>query len=140
MLSEDFAGAEDTARFAEDLVQDTKSSLSFEEENAVSSLPSGSALLIVKSGAGQGSRFLLDADSTLAGRHPDADILLDDVTVSRKHAEFKRQANRFNVSDLGSMNGLYVNGSQVESTALSSGDEIQIGKYRMTFFAAESDR
>lgn len=140
MLSEDFAGAEDTARFAEDLVQESRPALSSDEENAVSSLPSGSALLIVKSGAGQGSRFLLDADVTLAGRHPDADILLDDVTVSRKHAEFTRQAKRFAVADLGSMNGLYVNGAQVDSTALSNGDEIQIGKYRMTFFAAESDR
>lgn len=140
MLSEDFAGAEETARFAEDLVQESKPSLSSDEENAVSSLPSGSALLIVKRGAGIGSRFLLDADSTLAGRHPDADILLDDVTVSRKHAEFTRNVNRFAVADLGSMNGLYVNGSQIDSTSLSNGDEIQIGKYRMTFFAAEADR
>lgn len=140
MFSEDFAGAEETARFAEDLVPSTQPELSTDEENAVGALPSGSALMIVKSGAGLGSRFLLDADITLAGRHPDADILLDDVTVSRKHAEFKRAGKQFQVSDLGSMNGLYVNGTQVDSVALRNQDEIQIGKYRMTFYAAEADR
>jgi pSer/pThr/pTyr-binding forkhead associated (FHA) protein len=136
----DFHSSDETARFAEDLVPQDSDSLSPEEQSAVLALPAGSALLIVRRGAGVGSRFLLDQDVTVAGRHPDADIFLDDVTVSRKHAEFIRSGNRFSVTDLGSMNGTYAVGSRVDSAALSHGDEVQIGKFRMTFFASDKDR
>jgi pSer/pThr/pTyr-binding forkhead associated (FHA) protein len=136
----DFHSSDETARFAEDLVPQDSDSLSPEEQSAVSALPAGSALLIVRRGAGVGSRFLLDQDMTVAGRHPDADIFLDDVTVSRKHAEFIRSGNRFSVTDLGSMNGTYADGSRVDSADLSHGDEVQIGKFRMTFFASDKDR
>jgi len=136
----DFHSSDETARFAEDLVPQDSDSLSPEEQSAVSALPAGSALLIVRRGAGVGSRFLLDQDLTVAGRHPDADIFLDDVTVSRKHAEFIRSGNRFSVTDLGSMNGTYADGSRVDSADLSHGDEVQIGKFRMTFFASDKDR
>jgi pSer/pThr/pTyr-binding forkhead associated (FHA) protein len=136
----DFHSSDETARFAEDLVPQDSDSLSPEELSAVSALPAGSALLIVRRGAGVGSRFLLDQDVTVAGRHPDADIFLDDVTVSRKHAEFIRSGNRFTVTDLGSMNGTYAVGSRVDSAGLSHGDEVQIGKFRMTFFASDKDR
>jgi pSer/pThr/pTyr-binding forkhead associated (FHA) protein len=136
----DFHSSDETARFAEDLVPQDSDSLSPEELSAVSALPAGSALLIVRRGAGVGSRFLLDQDVTVAGRHPDADIFLDDVTVSRKHAEFIRSGNRFSVTDLGSMNGTYAVGSRVDSADLSHGDEVQIGKFRMTFFASDKDR
>jgi pSer/pThr/pTyr-binding forkhead associated (FHA) protein len=136
----DFHSSDETARFAEDLVPQDSDSLSPEEQSAVSALPAGSALLIVRRGAGVGSRFLLDQDLTVAGRHPDADIFLDDVTVSRKHAEFIRSGNRFSVTDLGSMNGTYAVGSRVDSADLSHGDEVQIGKFRMTFFASDKDR
>jgi pSer/pThr/pTyr-binding forkhead associated (FHA) protein len=136
----DFHSSDETARFAEDLVPQDSDSLSPEEQSAVSALPAGSALLIVRRGAGVGSRFLLDQDVTVAGRHPDADIFLDDVTVSRKHAEFIRSGNRFSVTDLGSMNGTYAVGSRVDSADLSHGDEVQIGKFRMTFFASDTDR
>jgi pSer/pThr/pTyr-binding forkhead associated (FHA) protein len=136
----DFHSSDETARFAEDLVPQDSDSLSPEEQSAVSALPAGSALLIVRRGAGVGSRFLLDQDLTVAGRHPDADIFLDDVTVSRKHAEFIRSGNRFTVTDLGSMNGTYAVGSRVDSAGLSHGDEVQIGKFRMTFFASDKDR
>jgi pSer/pThr/pTyr-binding forkhead associated (FHA) protein len=136
----DFHSSDETARFAEDLVPQDSDSLSPEEQSAVSALPAGSALLIVRRGAGVGSRFLLDQDLTVAGRHPDADIFLDDVTVSRKHAEFIRSGNRFSVTDLGSMNGTYADGSRVDAAGLSHGDEVQIGKFRMTFFASDKDR
>ncbi|MCF8524344.1 MAG: FHA domain-containing protein [Aquiluna sp.] len=136
----DFHSSDETARFAEDLVPQDSDSLSPEELSAVSALPAGSALLIVRRGAGVGSRFLLDQDLTVAGRHPDADIFLDDVTVSRKHAEFIRSGNGFSVTDLGSMNGTYAVGSRVDSADLSHGDEVQIGKFRMTFFASDKDR
>ncbi len=139
-MVKDFHSSDETARFAEDLVPQDSDSLSPEEQSAVSALPAGSALLIVRRGAGVGSRFLLDQDLTVAGRHPDADIFLDDVTVSRKHAEFIRSGNRFSVTDLGSMNGTYADGSRVDSADLSHGDEVQIGKFRMTFFASDKDR
>lgn len=139
-MVKDFHSSDETARFAEDLVPQDSDSLSPEEQSAVSALPAGSALLIVRRGAGVGSRFLLDQDVTVAGRHPDADIFLDDVTVSRKHAEFIRSGNRFSVTDLGSMNGTYAVGSRVDSADLSHGDEVQIGKFRMTFFASDTDR
>jgi pSer/pThr/pTyr-binding forkhead associated (FHA) protein len=139
-VSKDFHSSDETARFAEDLIPQDFDSLSAEEAAAVAALPAGSALLIVRKGAGAGSRFLLDQDITVAGRHPNADIFLDDVTVSRKHAEFIRTGNKFQVNDLGSMNGTYAGGARVESSQLEHGSEVLIGKFRMTFFASEKDR
>lgn len=101
---------------------------------AVDALPSGSALLVVQRGPGAGSRFLLDAELVTAGRHPDSEIFLDDVTVSRRHAEFRRTAYGFEVSDAGSLNGTYVNRDRIEAVALQGGDEVQIGKFRLVFF------
>ncbi|MDQ0095370.1 pSer/pThr/pTyr-binding forkhead associated (FHA) protein [Paeniglutamicibacter psychrophenolicus] len=108
--------------------------LSPEERAAVSALPHGSALLIAHSGPNQGARFLLDQDVTQAGRHPDAAVFLDDVTVSRKHAKFIRDANGFSVVDSGSLNGTYVNNDRVDSVRLANGSEVQIGKFRLTFY------
>ncbi|CAN5310445.1 hypothetical protein BH09ACT11_BH09ACT11_07340 [soil metagenome] len=102
---------------------------------AVGALPIGSALLVVQRGPGSGSRFLLDQDLVLAGRHPQSEIFLDDITVSRRHAEFKRSGSSFTVSDVGSLNGTYVNRDRIESVLLTDGDEVQIGKYRLVFFA-----
>ncbi|MBN0039896.1 FHA domain-containing protein [Cellulosimicrobium cellulans] len=110
--------------------------LSPEEHAAVAALPRHSALLIMQRGPGQGSRFLLDAERTVAGRSEHADIFLDDVTVSRKHAEFVREGEHFVVRDVGSLNGTYVNRSRIDAVALSTGDEVQIGKYRLTFHAS----
>lgn len=136
-MAREEARNDETARFADELVASQAPSLSDEEAVAVASLPSNSALLIVHRGPSQGSRFLLDQDLTVAGRHPDADIFLDDVTVSRRHAEFQRQANRFEVRDLGSMNGIFVAGERVESAILTKGTEVLIGKFRLTFYPSE---
>ena len=106
------------------------------DEGAVSGLedlPSGSALLIVKRGPNAGARFLLDRDFTSAGRHPDSDILLDDITVSRRHAEFRRENGEFRIIDAGSLNGTYINREPVDSAVLARHDEIQIGKFRLVF-------
>ena len=100
---------------------------------AVESLPAGSALLVVKRGPNAGSRFLLDQDVTTAGRHPDSDIFLDDVTVSRKHAVFQRSGDTFVVRDVGSLNGTYVNRERIDEATLQTGDEVQIGKFRLVF-------
>ena len=100
-------------------------------------LEPGQALLVVKRGANAGSTFLIDKDVTTAGRHPESDIFLDDVTVSRRHAEVRRADGSFFVRDLGSLNGTYVNRERVDETELASGDELQIGKFKLVFFAGE---
>jgi pSer/pThr/pTyr-binding forkhead associated (FHA) protein len=99
----------------------------------VEGLPSGSALLVVKRGPNAGSRFLLDRPVTSAGRHPNSDIFLDDVTVSRRHAEFRRENGEFRIVDIGSLNGTYVNRKPVQTAVLANGDEIQVGKFRLVF-------
>ena len=99
----------------------------------VEGLPAGSALLVVKRGPNAGSRFLLDRPVTSAGRHPGSDVFLDDITVSRRHAEFRRENDELHVVDVGSLNGTYVNREPVESAVLVSGDEVQIGKFRLLF-------
>jgi hypothetical protein len=100
---------------------------------AAATLLPGTALLAVHRGPNAGSRFLLDSDLTLVGRHPESDIFLDDVTVSRRHAEFYRQGGRFTVRDVGSLNGTYVNRERIEEANLNDGDEVQVGKFRLTF-------
>jgi hypothetical protein len=101
---------------------------------ALDELPPGAALLLVRRGPGAGSRFLLDETVTSAGRHPDSDIFLDDVTVSRRHAEVARQGSEYVVRDVGSLNGTYVNRERIESdTPLASGDELQIGRFKLIF-------
>src|SRR5207244_4993848 len=99
------------------------------------SLQPGMALLVVRRGPNAGARFLLAHDVTTSGRHPDSDIFLDDVTVSRRHAELHRDGGTFTVRDVGSLNGTYVNRERVEAATLSSGDEVQIGKFRLVFIA-----
>jgi hypothetical protein len=121
-------GGEDTSDQAE--VADTAAEA---HAGAVESLPAGSALLVVKRGPNAGSRFLLDQPTTSAGRHPDSDIFLDDVTVSRRHAEFRQDEDTFQVVDVGSLNGTYVNREPVDSSELQNGDEVQIGKFRLVF-------
>ena len=106
---------------------------------AVDALPPGHALLVVQRGPSAGSRFLLDTDVVGAGRHPDSEIFLDDVTVSRRHAEFRRSGNGYTVSDVGSLNGTYVNRDRIDSVELNDGDEVQIGKYRLVFFSSHPD-
>lgn len=110
-----------------------------EEQEAIEALPSGSALLVVRRGPNTGARFLLDADITTVGRHPEADIFLDDVTVSRRHAEFLRYGTSFQVKDLGSLNGTYYDGVRIDTALLSDGAEVQVGKFRLTFYASRSD-
>jgi pSer/pThr/pTyr-binding forkhead associated (FHA) protein len=107
--------------------------LSGADQAAVDALPPGSALLVVRRGPNSGSRFLLDSETTTAGRHPSSDIFLDDVTVSRRHAELVRNGETYTITDLGSLNGTYVNRKRIESAQLEDDDEVQIGKYRLTF-------
>lgn len=117
---------------AED-VDEAPVALSARDREAVEALPAGSALLIVQRGPNTGARFLLDPDVTNAGRSPKADIFLDDVTVSRKHCQFIADNGGHIVRDSGSLNGTYVNRERVDQARLSAGDEVQIGKYRLTY-------
>jgi pSer/pThr/pTyr-binding forkhead associated (FHA) protein len=110
--------------------------MSVDDVTAVENLPQGSAMLLVQRGPDAGSRFLLDTEVVTVGRHPDSDIFLDDISVSRRHATFTRTANGYVISDLGSLNGSYVNRDRIDSDViLSGGDEVQIGKYRLIFFS-----
>ena len=102
---------------------------------AVDALPVGHALLVVQKGPGAGSRFLLDQDTVHAGRHPDSEIFLDDVTVSRRHAEFVRQGRAYVVRDVGSLNGTYLNRERLDEATMAHGDEVQIGKFKLVFLA-----
>ena len=132
----DDVSVETTSVFRSDFLSELDAPAQAGGESTVSGvegLPVGSALLDVKRGPNAGSRFLLDQPTTAAGRHPDSDIFLDDVTVSRRHAEFRLDDNEFQVVDVGSLNGTYVNREPVDSAVLSNGDEVQIGKFRLVF-------
>jgi pSer/pThr/pTyr-binding forkhead associated (FHA) protein len=134
--SSDELTVETTSVFRADFLNDLEAHAGTVGETAISGvegLPVGSALLVVKRGPNAGSRFLLDQPTTSAGRHPDSDIFLDDVTVSRRHAEFRLEGNDFQVVDVGSLNGTYVNREPVDSATLANGDEVQIGKFRLVF-------
>ncbi len=110
--------------------------MSASDVSAVENLPAGSAMLLVQRGPDSGARFLLDSDVVTVGRHPDSDIFLDDISVSRRHATFTRSEAGYSIADLGSLNGSYVNRDRIDSeVTLSGGDEVQIGKYRLIYFA-----
>ncbi|AYW76848.1 MAG: FHA domain-containing protein [Propionibacterium acidifaciens] len=112
--------------------------ISAEDSAAVHALPAGHALLVVTRGPDVGARYLLDQPVTLAGRSPDCDIFLDDITVSRHHAKFTMGEEGVTITDLGSLNGTYVNRTLVDGSALlRPGEEVQIGKFRMVFFVSE---
>lgn len=128
--------AETTSVFRADLIKEMESNAgSAAVTENTDNLAEGVALLVVKRGPNAGARFLLDQETTTAGRHPEADIFLDDVTVSRRHAEFRLNNGEFEVVDVGSLNGTYVNREPRNSQVLSVGDEIQIGKFRLVFLA-----
>lgn len=99
------------------------------------SLPGGIASLVVRSGSQAGTTFGLTAAETRLGRHPDSEIMLDDITVSRRHARISRGPSGYTIVDDGSLNGTYVNAQRVERAELRQGDEIQVGKFRLVFFA-----
>ena len=109
------------------------------EEQAVTlpDLPEGAGIMWVKRGPNAGSKFALDREVTRAGRHPDSDIFLDDVTVSRRHAEVVRSSGGYRVRDVGSLNGTYLNRERIESeVALANGDELQVGRFKLVFLSA----
>ncbi len=102
-------------------------------------VPSGIGMLIVRQGSKRGSRMALDTDRVTIGRHPESDIFLDDITVSRRHAEVIRTALGHEVADAGSLNGTYVNRNLVERAPLADGDELQVGKFKLVYVALDGE-
>ena len=105
---------------------------------AVGELVEGTGVLLVKRGPDAGAKYLLDKEVTRVGRHPESDIFLDDITVSRRHAEFVRRDGGYIVRDVGSLNGTYVNRERIDEVDLASGDEVQVGKFKLVFVAANA--
>lgn len=126
-----------THTFSENLIPVDANSLSDEDQQAVDALPTGNSLLIVRRGPNKGARFLLDSDLISIGRHPNADIFLDDVTVSRRHSEIFRAGSVFTIKDLTSLNGTYFEGKRVETAELFNGAEVQVGKYHFTYYSSK---
>jgi pSer/pThr/pTyr-binding forkhead associated (FHA) protein len=113
------------------------------EDDAVVSmadLPAGGGVLVVRAGPQAGLKVLLSQDLTKLGRHPDSDVFLDDITVSRRHCEIQRSNGSFVVRDVGSLNGTYLNQKRVEQAAIHNGDELQVGKFRLLFMEGPDDR
>jgi FHA domain len=129
---------------SESCSEDTTTGLPVVDEEAVEEieiapplepLERGSAMLVIKRGPDAGMSFTINREVISIGRHPESDIFLDDITVSRRHAEIRRHETAFTLVDTGSLNGTYLNRERIESSELNNGDEIQIGKFRLLFFA-----
>jgi len=126
------SGEETTITFAP--VDATGEILDDDLAMALDELSESTAMVVVKRGPNAGSKFVLEGDVTRAGRHPDSDIFLDDITVSRRHAEIVRAGDDYKVRDAGSLNGTYLNRERIDDAPLANGDELQIGKFRLVFF------
>jgi pSer/pThr/pTyr-binding forkhead associated (FHA) protein len=136
------AAAERSAAATGDQMEDTTVSLSLVEDrealaaelgDVLDQLPVGTGMLVVRRGPNAGSTFALTKDETTVGRHPDSDIFLDDVTVSRRHAVVSRTDSGYRVADVGSLNGTYVDHERVDQAALSDMQELQVGRFVLTF-------
>jgi pSer/pThr/pTyr-binding forkhead associated (FHA) protein len=125
-------GGDEETTAALSLLED-RHALEEELGDLLEQLPNGMGMLVVRRGPNAGSTFVLDAESTTLGRHPDSDIFLDDVTVSRRHAAIRRTADGYEVSDVGSLNGTYVDRERVETTKLRDMHELQVGRFVLTF-------
>lgn len=102
-------------------------------------LPPDTGLLLVRRGPKAGSRYVLDAPVTTVGRHPDSEVFLDDITVSRRHAEIHRTGAGYELRDVGSLNGTYLNRERVERAVLHDGDLVQVGKFKLMFVVTGDD-
>jgi Inner membrane component of T3SS, cytoplasmic domain/zinc-ribbon domain len=106
---------------------------------ALAELPEGMGMLVVRRGPNAGSRFVLDAEVTALGRHPDSDIFLDDITVSRRHAAVRRVDGGYEVADVGSLNGTYVDHKRVDTAPLHHLADLQIGRFVLVFLVGSGD-
>jgi pSer/pThr/pTyr-binding forkhead associated (FHA) protein len=119
------------------------SSLADADKSAIEAVLNGApdkAMVVVHRGANKGSRYLISEERTSIGRSPESEIFLDDVTVSRSHAVIERNGSAFALNDLGSLNGTYINNQSLKTSPLTSGDEIQIGKFHLIFISARKTK
>ena len=119
------------------------SSLADADKSAIEAVLNGApdkAMVVVHRGANKGSRYLISEERTSIGRSPESEIFLDDVTVSRSHAVIERNGSSFALNDLGSLNGTYINNRSLKTSSLTSGDEIQIGKFHLIFVSARNTK
>jgi hypothetical protein len=130
LLVREEAGSETTMTWVPDESGDDDSAPALDELGV-----QGPALVVRSGGGRAGETFTIDAERIVIGRSPDCEIFLDDVTVSRRHATLVRRGDRVTIDDQGSLNGTFVNRHRVESAPLEDGDELQIGKYRLTFLS-----
>jgi hypothetical protein len=141
---ENEVGANFCSSCGEALLRDEETTLSLTElvdrleldedlGEALAELPEGMGMLVVRRGPNAGSRFVLDANVTALGRHPDSDIFLDDITVSRRHAVIGRVAGGYEVRDAGSLNGTYVDHERVDTAPLHHLADLQIGRFVLVF-------
>jgi hypothetical protein len=120
-------------------IEESQISAAHAEAVGLLELPRGVGMLVIAHGADLGARFALELEMIQAGRHPESDIFLDDITVSRRHAEFVTQDKVTTVRDVGSLNGTYVNGERIDEARLTSGDEVQIGKFKLLYLLAAGE-
>ena len=123
------------------LLESYLSAASDDEKAILEEIINGSgdkSMLIIFKGPAKGSRYLITREGATIGRSHESEIFLDDVTVSRRHAEFRRIGRSFQVQDLASMNGIYYDGVRIESALLEEGAEVQIGKFRLTFYPSKA--
>jgi hypothetical protein len=131
-------GAEEETTVSLELLEDRRE-LDDELGGVLDQIPEGTGILVVRRGPNAGSTFVLDRDATTVGRHPDSDIFLDDVTVSRRHALIKRAPDGYEVSDVGSLNGTYIDREAIETATLQDMHELQIGRFVLTFVIGHGD-
>lgn len=131
-------GAEEETTVSLELLEDRRE-LDAELGGVLDQIPEGTGILVVRRGPNAGSTFVLDRDATTVGRHPDSDIFLDDVTVSRRHALIKRTPDGYEVSDVGSLNGTYIDREAIETATLQDMHELQIGRFVLTFVIGHGD-
>lgn len=125
-------GPEEETTVSLELIEDRRQ-LEDELGDLLDQLPAGVGMLVVRRGPNAGSTFVLEGDVTTLGRHPDSDIFLDDVTVSRRHAVVRRGPDGYELADVGSLNGTYLDHERVETAALQDMNEVQIGRFVLTF-------
>jgi hypothetical protein len=102
-------------------------------------VPHGTGVLVVTRGLDTGARYVLGDQVVRAGRHPESDIFLDDITVSRRHVEFAPADDGYTIRDVGSLNGTYVNRERIDEAPLQPGDEVQIGKFKLVYLVAGNE-
>jgi hypothetical protein len=130
-------GEEDTTVSLE-LIENRRE-LEQELGHVLDQLPEGLGMLVVRRGPNAGSTFVIEAETTTVGRHPESNIFLDDVTVSRHHAVIQRTDDRYDLRDLGSLNGTYVDHERIESVVLSDMNEVQVGRFVLTFVVGSAE-